>query len=52
MDFEVAFEKYANGDRSGKVMETILQDAYGFLESENYHIHLEVIEKLTEIKYK
>lgn len=52
MDFETALERFKEGNRSLDVLEVILQDVYGFLESENYHAGLEVVEILTNIEYK
>lgn len=51
INFDEAWDKYRDGDRSQEVVNAILQDAYEFLESENYHTHIEIIEELTGIKY-
>ncbi len=51
MDFDEAYEKWQAGEKSKEVSEVLLQDAYGFLESQNYHAHIEVIEELTGVEY-
>lgn len=51
MDIQEAIDKFNAGDRSEKVLNTILQDAYQFLESENFHAAIGVIEILTSIEY-
>lgn len=52
MDFDTAFEKYKQGDRSKEVTHAILQEVYAFLENENFHSGVEVVEELTGIQYE
>lgn len=51
VDFETAFDAYKAGDKSRSNQLAILQEAYAFLEDENFHTGIEVIEQLTGIKY-
>lgn len=52
MDLDDALDEFKKGNRSEEVKQAILQDAYAFLESENFHSALLVIEELTQIPYE
>lgn len=52
MEFEEAFDRYIINKKDTDALKSILQDAYRFLESQNYHTHIEVIEGLTGVNYE
>lgn len=50
--FEEAYEAWQAGSRKQEHASVLLQDVYEFLESENRHVQIEVLEELTGEKYE
>ena len=50
--FEESYEAWKAGSREQEHASVLLQDVYEFLESENRHIQIEVLEEMTGEKYE
>ena len=50
--FEESYEAWKAGSREQEHASVLLQDVYEFLEMENRHIQIEVLEQMTGKKYE